>query len=189
MVKQNKRVYLSSPHMSGGEKRYIEDCYQDFLKEIKTKFDHERLSRIEKAFRHWGHDIGIKDTILEAGLGFTCAFNKKVPFIGRDAVLKQKEVGKLTRRMVQFKLSDPEKLLYHNEPIYRDGQLVGLVTSANYGHHLGGAIGMGYVHHKEGVDADLIATGRFEIGVALKRCKAEASLVPMYDPKSARMRA
>lgn len=144
--------------------------------------------RIEKAFRHWGHDIGIKDTILEAGLGFTCAFEKSVPFIGRDAVLKQKE-GKLTRRMVQFKLTDPSKLLYHNEPIYRNGSLVGLVTSANYGHHLGGAIGMGYVHNKDGVDAGFIAEGKFEIGVALTRVKAEASLAPMYDPKSTRMRA
>jgi 4-methylaminobutanoate oxidase (formaldehyde-forming) len=144
--------------------------------------------RIEKAFRHWGHDIGIKDTILEAGLGFTCALDKKVPFIGRDAVLKQKE-GKLGRRMVQFKLTDPSKLLYHNEPIYRNGALAGLVTSANYGHHLGGAIGMGYVHNKEGVDAAFISEGKFEIGVALERCKAEASLSPMYDPKSARMRA
>lgn len=144
--------------------------------------------RIEKAYRHWGHDIGPNDTVLEAGLGFTCAFDKKVPFIGRDAVLRQKDAGKLGRRMVQFKLTDPEPLLYHNEPIYRNGALVGLVTSANYGHHLGGAIGMGYVHNKDGVDAAFIAEGKFEIGVALKRFKAEASLAPMYDPKSARMR-
>ena len=143
--------------------------------------------RIEKAYRHWGHDIGIKDTILEAGLGFTCAFDKKGGFIGRDAVLKQKE-GKLGRRMVQFKMQDPALLLYHNEPIYRNGALVGLVTSANYGHHLGGAIGMGYVHNKDGVDAAFIAEGKFEIGVALKRYPATASLTPMYDPKSARMR-
>ncbi|MBL8707818.1 MAG: FAD-dependent oxidoreductase [Rhodospirillaceae bacterium] len=144
--------------------------------------------RIEKAYRHWGHDIGPKDTVLEAGLGFTCAFDKKVPFIGRDAVLRQKEEGKLGRRMVQFRLTDPAPLLYHNEPIYRNGTLVGLVTSANYGHHLGGAIGMGYVHHKDGVDAAFIAEGKFEISVALKRFAAEASLAPMYDPKSARMR-
>jgi 4-methylaminobutanoate oxidase (formaldehyde-forming) len=145
--------------------------------------------RIEKAYRHWGHDIGTRDTILEAGLGFTCAFDKKVPFIGRDAVLRQKEAGKLGRRMVQFRMRDPDLLLYHNEPIYRDGQLVGLVTSANYGHHLGGAIGMGYVHSASGVDAAFIGEGKFEIGVAMKRHPADASLAPMYDPKSARMRA
>jgi 4-methylaminobutanoate oxidase (formaldehyde-forming) len=48
---------------------------------------------------------------------------------------------------------------------------------------------MGYVHNKAGVDAAFIAEGKFEIGVALERCQAEASLTPMYDPKSARMRA
>ncbi len=144
--------------------------------------------RIEKAYRHWGHDIGIKDTILEAGLGFTCAFAKKIPFIGRDAVLAQKEKSKLTRRLVQFRLEDPAPLLYHNEPIYRDDRLVGLVTSANYGHHLGGAIGLGYVHHEEGVDADFIASGRFAIGVSLRRYAAQASLAPLYDPQAKRMK-
>ena len=47
--------------------------------------------RIEKGFRHWGHDISDEDTPLEAGMGFTCRFDKNVPFIGRDALLKQKE--------------------------------------------------------------------------------------------------
>ncbi len=143
--------------------------------------------RIEKAFRHWGHDIGTHDTILEAGLGFTCDFGKA--FIGRAAVQKQKEANRLTRRMVQFALEDPALLLYHNEPIYRNGKRVGLVTSANYGHTLGAAIGMGYVADAGGVDAGFIAEGRFEIGVAGTRHPARASLRPMQDPSGARMKA
>ena len=47
--------------------------------------------RLEKAYRHWGHDIGDEDTPLEAGLGFACAFDKPVPFIGRDALLATRE--------------------------------------------------------------------------------------------------
>ncbi|RMD65258.1 MAG: FAD-dependent oxidoreductase [Alphaproteobacteria bacterium] len=144
--------------------------------------------RIEKAFRHWGHDITDEDTPLEAGLGFACKFDKAVAFIGRDALLRQKERG-LTRRLVQFALEDPEPLLYHNEPIYRDGRLVGYLTSGNYGHTLGRAIGLGYVCNEAGVDADFVAAGHYEISVANKRYPATASLRPMYDPRGERMRA
>ncbi len=143
--------------------------------------------RIEKAYRHWGHDITDEDTPLEAGLGFVCRLDKNTDFLGREALLRQKEAG-LKRRMVQFALKDPEPLLYHNEPIYRDGEIVGYLTSGNYGHHLGAAVGLGYVGHPDGVDADFVASGSFEIEVACERIPAEASLRPLYDPKSARIR-
>ncbi len=143
--------------------------------------------RIEKAYRHWGHDITDEDTPLEAGLGFACRLDKNVPFIGRAALLRQKENG-VKKRMVQFALEDPEPLLYHNEPIYRDGEIVGYVSSGNYGHHLGAAIGMGYVRHPEGVDADFVTSGRYEIEVACERFPARASLRPLYDPRSERVR-
>ena len=99
--------------------------------------------RIEKAFRHFGHDITDEDHVLEAGLGFAVKTDKG-DFIGRDAVLRKREKG-LSRRLVQFRLDDPEPLLFHNEAIVRDGEIVGTVTSGNYGHFLGGAIGLGYV--------------------------------------------
>ncbi|MEE8274665.1 MAG: aminomethyltransferase family protein, partial [Alphaproteobacteria bacterium] len=143
--------------------------------------------RIEKAYRHWGHDITGEDTAIEAGLGFACRFDKNVPFIGRDALLRQKENG-VTKRLAQFALDDPEPLLYHNEPIWRDGELVGYLTSGNYGHALGRAIGLGYVNHEDGVDAAFVDAGSYEIGVAGERFSAKASLRPMYDPKSERMK-
>lgn len=144
--------------------------------------------RIEKAYRHFGHDIAEEDTPLEAGLGFAVAYDKGVDFIGREALLKQKAQGKLTKRMVQFALEDPEPLLYHNEPIWLDGKCVGYTSSANYGHHLGRAIAMGYVNNPDGVTPDLINGSKFEIEVAGVRMKARASLKPMYDPTSERMR-
>ncbi len=143
--------------------------------------------RIEKAYRHWGHDITDEDTPLEAGLGFAVAFDKNRPFIGREALLEQRG-RKLGRRLVQFALEDPEPLLYHNEPIFRGGKLVGHTSSANYGHHLGRAIAMGYVRNEAGVDAAFVNSGKFEIEVGLKRHAARASLKPMYDPTSARMK-
>jgi 4-methylaminobutanoate oxidase (formaldehyde-forming) len=143
--------------------------------------------RIEKAFRHFGHDITDEDTPLEAGLAFACRFDKNVEFLGREALLRQKEEG-VRKRLVQFALEDPEPLLYHNEPIYRDGRIVGHLTSGNYGHHLGRAIGLGYVHNADGVTADFVKSGSYEIEVAGERFAATASLRPLYDPKAERVR-
>jgi len=99
--------------------------------------------RMEKGYRHFGHDITSEDHVMEAGLGF--AVKKDKPsFMGREAVLKKAEDG-LNMRLVQFKLTDPEPLLYHNEPIVRDGEIVGYLSSGGYGHHVGAAVGMGYV--------------------------------------------
>ena len=145
--------------------------------------------RIEKAFRHWGHDITDEDTPVEAGLTFACAFDKKGGFTGRDALLKQRDAGVPSKRIVQFLLQDPEPLLYHNEPIWRDGKLIGRTTSGNYGHHLGGAVAMGYIHDEGGVTADFVGSGRFEIEVAGERFPAKASLRPLYDPKAERPKA
>ena len=147
--------------------------------------------RIEKAFRHFGHDIVDEDHVLEAGLGFAVKTDKPVgrfgEFLGREAVLTKKQQG-LTKRMVQFKVTDPERLLYHNEPIYRDGRIVGYLRSANYGHHLGGAIGMGYVACEvEEKPADILASA-YELEIACERVAAEASLRPMYDPRAERVR-
>ncbi|MGL4320180.1 MAG: glycine cleavage T C-terminal barrel domain-containing protein, partial [Paracoccaceae bacterium] len=142
--------------------------------------------RIEKAYRHWGHDITDEDHVLEAGLGFT-ASRKKAAYIGRDAVLRREQDG-LNRMMLQFRLTNPEPLLFHNEALVRDGKIVGPVTSGNYGHALGGAIGMGYVPCKGQSEADVLGSS-YEIEVAGVRHAAVASLVPMYDPTSARIRA
>ncbi|QYZ71288.1 GcvT family protein [Neotabrizicola shimadae] len=141
--------------------------------------------RIEKAYRHWGHDITDEDHVLEAGLGFTVS-RKKPAFLGREAVLRKQEAG-LSRRMVQFRLEDPEPLLFHNEAVVRDGRIVGPVTSGNYGHFLGGAVGMGYVPCAGQSEAEVLGS-TYEIEVAGVRHRAVASLVPMHDPKSERVR-
>jgi glycine cleavage system T protein len=142
--------------------------------------------RIEKAFRHFGHDITDEDHVLEAGLGFAVRTNKG-EFIGRDAVLLKQEKG-LRRRMLQFLLDDSEPLLFHNEAIVRDGRIVSIVTSGNYGHHLGGAVGLGYVPCEGESEADVLAS-KYEIEIAGTRVPAKATLAPFYDPKAERVRA
>ena len=141
--------------------------------------------RIEKGFRHFGHDITPGDHVLEAGLGFAVK-TAKPDFIGRDAVLKKKETG-LECRLVQFKLTDPEPLLYHNEPVLRDGEIVGYLSSGSYGHHLGAAMGMGYVPCAGESTSDVLASS-YEIEIAGTRVRAEVSLKPMYDPKAERVK-
>ena len=145
--------------------------------------------RTEKAYRHWGHDIGDEDTPLEAGLGFAVAFDKPGGFIGKDALLRQKEEGVPKRRLVQFKLEDDQKLLYHEEPIYRDGELIGSITSGMYGHRIDASLGMGYLRAADGVTKDFIAEGSYEIEVAWERIPAKAQLAPFYDPKMERVKA
>ncbi|MEM6945558.1 MAG: glycine cleavage T C-terminal barrel domain-containing protein, partial [Pseudomonadota bacterium] len=142
--------------------------------------------RIEKAFRHFGHDITCEDHVLEAGLGFALG-KEKTHYIGREAVLKKREEG-LSRRLLQFQLNDPEPMLYHNEAVLRDGEVVGYLSSGAYGHHLGAAIGLGYVP-SGGEKPDQLLASRYEIEIAGSRVPATASLKPLYDPRGERMRA
>ena len=154
--------------------------------------------RLEKAFRHWGHDITDEDTPLEAGLGFAVKFDKPGGFIGRDALLRQKEElsvsknGVLKKRLVQFGLENPEPLLYHNEPIWckqaQHDKIVGDLTSGMYGHTVETCLGMGYVSYEDGVSKDFLESSTFEIEVAGERHRARASLRAFYDPKSERVR-
>ena len=84
--------------------------------------------------------------------------------------------------MVQFRLDDPAEHLFHDEAIWLDGELVGRITSGNYGHYLGGAIGMGYL------PAALAGEEKFTIQIGNRMVPACASLKPLYDPGSARVR-
>jgi 4-methylaminobutanoate oxidase (formaldehyde-forming) len=77
--------------------------------------------------------------------------------------------------------------LYHNEPILRNGEIVGSLSSGAYGHHLGAAMGLGYVPCKGESSADLLASD-YEIDIMGRRVAAEVSLKPMYDPASERAR-
>jgi glycine cleavage system aminomethyltransferase T/glycine/D-amino acid oxidase-like deaminating enzyme len=145
--------------------------------------------RLEKGYRHWGHDIGIEDTPLEAGLGFTCAFDKPGGFIGRDALLRHKDQGTPSKRLLQFRLDDGNEFVHHEEPIFADGQPVGVVTSGMVGHRVGASLAMGWVRRPHAVTADWIAATRFEIGVADRRVPARAQLGAWYDPKNERVKA
>jgi glycine cleavage system T protein len=143
--------------------------------------------RIEKGYRHFGHDVTEEDTPLEAGLSFASDFDKPGGFIGREALLRQKEKG-VTKRMVLFRFLDPEATSFHEEPIYRNGSIVGRTTSGMYGHFMGANIAMGYVENPGGITKQWIDSGEYEIEIAMHRYKVEVSLRAFHDPKMLRVK-
>jgi 4-methylaminobutanoate oxidase (formaldehyde-forming) len=143
--------------------------------------------RMEKAYRSWGHDLGSEDTPFEAGLAVALRLDKKTPFVGQPALQALRDRPP-SRRLSVVTLEDPEPLLLGDEPIWRDGELVGRVTSGAYGHTLGRAVGLGYVSHPDGVDDRFLASGRWHIEIACTRVPARATLTPPYDPHSLRVR-
>ena len=148
--------------------------------------------RTEKAYRHWGHDIADEDTPLEAGLGFAVSWDKPGGFIGKDALLKQKAIPSLSKRFVCLALEDSSEkapMIYHEEPIYRNGVLVGSTTSGAWGHRVNLSLGLGYVHNKDGVTKDWIEGGKWEVELAWKRYPAKVQFQAFYDPKGERIKA
>lgn len=145
--------------------------------------------RMEKGYRHWGHDIGEEDTPFNAGLGFAVAMGKP-DFIGKDALVQQKAEGPVARRLVQVRLKDSDHppLMLHHEPILRDGQIVGSIMSGAYGHRLEASLGLGYVTRPGGITPDWLESGRFEVEIAMKRFPVSVQFGPWYDPKGDRVR-
>ncbi|MBC6405282.1 MAG: FAD-dependent oxidoreductase [Rhodospirillales bacterium] len=141
--------------------------------------------RIEKGFRHWGHDIGPFDSPVESGLTFACDFS--TAFTGKAAIEARKAKGP-DSRLLCFRLNDPDALVFGKEPILSAGRIVGRLTSASYGWSLGGAVGMGYVRRPDGMPLEELAEGPFEICVAGQPIEATASLRAHYDPTLSRAR-
>ena len=143
--------------------------------------------RMDKGYRHWGHDVTDDDTPLEAGLGFAVRMDKPGGFVGREALARQKQEG-LKRRLVQFLLGSPEPMLYHNEPIWQGTRIAGYIRSGMYSHTLGAACGLGYVTAADGGVVGPIGENDYEIEVAGVRHPAKASLKPLFDPANARIK-
>jgi heterotetrameric sarcosine oxidase gamma subunit len=144
--------------------------------------------RMEKGYRDYGHDIDNTDTVLEAGLGFAVALDKPGGFIGRDAVLAQKERGPLRRRLVQVLLTDPGPLMFHAEVVHRDGRPAGYIRSASYGFTLGGAVGLAMIDADEAIDQAYLDSGEWTVQIGAAVYPALVSLRPMYDPGNKRIR-
>jgi len=145
--------------------------------------------RMEKGYRDYGHDIDNTDSVLEAGLGFAVALDKPGGFIGREAVVAKKQSGPLTRRIVQVLVKDPEPMMFHAEPVRRNGSVVGYVRAASYGHTLGGAVGLAMIDAKAPITGAYLESGTWEVDIAGKHYPAIASMKPLYDPEMKKIKA
>ena len=141
--------------------------------------------RLEKGYRHWETDITPDDTPYEAGLGFGVNLNSG-DFIGRDALVRQKDKG-ISKKIVMFTLDqNKEIMLYGNEPIYRNGEFIDTLSSGAYGFEVDSPVGMGYLIKKDGISNDWIKEGSYELMVEGKLYPATLHLRSPYDPKNER---
>lgn len=143
--------------------------------------------RLEKAYRDMGHDIDSTDTPIEAGLGFAVAWDKPGGFVGRDALLRQREAGPPNRRLVNLLLDSADHDLFGDEPVYWDGEPVGHLRSAGFGHSLGAPVGIAAIARDEAITAGHLAAGSFEVDIAGTRVPARVSLKPFFDPGRSRV--
>jgi glycine cleavage system aminomethyltransferase T/glycine/D-amino acid oxidase-like deaminating enzyme len=143
--------------------------------------------RLEKGYRHWGHDMGSHDTPLEVGLGFAVAYEKGVNFMGRDAMLRKCDAG-TNRRLVLFSI-EGHPLILHDEPVFRDGVLVGQTTSGGRAFRVGGSLAFAMIQSPETISQDWIDSGEFSTRIAGRVHNMSPLRRPPYDPDSTRLKS
>ena len=141
--------------------------------------------RIEKGFRHWGHDLGPGISPLEAGLAFTIDWSKE--FIGK-AVLEAERARGLRRRLVLLRI-DGDALMLHDESIREGDAHVGLTTSGAIGARTGLNLAFGLVSVRPGETLDETCARRFFVRVAGRDYPATPLRRAPFDPGGERMRA
>ncbi len=144
--------------------------------------------RLEAGYRHWGHDISDEDTPLEAGLGFAIAWDKPVEFIGREALLKQRGET-LAKRLIQFRVEDPDLISYHDDPIFRNSVYVGRTTGGMWSHTQDRCLSMAYLNNPSGVDQAWLDSGDWQIEIGTRRRPVTPSIRSFYDPKNQKVRS
>ena len=144
--------------------------------------------RLEKGYRDFGVDIDSSDTPMAAGLGFAVAWDKPGGFAGRDALLAARAHGAPPTRVVGLLAEDPAVDLFGNEPVFRDGDRVGYVRAAAFGHTVGSAVGLAQVSTPDGVDAAWLKAGEFTVRAgAAGDVAARLQIAPFYDPQRLRI--
>jgi 4-methylaminobutanoate oxidase (formaldehyde-forming) len=144
--------------------------------------------RLEKGYRAWSSDLTPDHTPLQAGLGFAVKLDTNAPFLGREALVEQRQTG-LKRRLACFTTDDNDVVLLGRETIYRNGERVGWLTSGGYGYTVDRSIGYGYVRNPAGVDREYLRAGDYELEVASRRVPASIHFGPLYDPRNERIRS
>jgi dimethylglycine dehydrogenase len=139
--------------------------------------------RLEKAYPAWKTDLTLESTPLMAGLERFVDLGKP-DFVGRTALLRQKQAG-ARERLVPLILDDPgEADAPACAPVLKDGAVVGLVTSGGFGYRLERSLALAYLH------SDLARPGeRVLIDIFGELRPAAVGKRPPYDPSNARLKA
>lgn len=143
---------------------------------------------LEKGYRHWHGDLRADDTPLESGLGFTCKLKSDVPFLGREALEKQKAEG-LTRKIACF-TTDPSVALLGMEVIRRNGEIVGYLRRADFAFALNKSLGYGYVKAPEGgkVTNAYLKEGEYTVERMGDVYPAQIHVKSPFDPSNNRVK-
>ncbi|MEX0305651.1 MAG: FAD-dependent oxidoreductase [Leisingera sp.] len=149
--------------------------------------------RLEKGFRHFGHDVAEDDTPFETGLGFAVALGKEDAFLGKSPLAAQKAQGAATSHrtvscIVEGVGAKEGPYLIHNEPVWKGGQIVGHVTSGDWGFRLQAMVGLASLRRAGGVSKAWIEEGGFDVQIAGRMYPLKVQLTPFYDPKGSLMR-
>jgi 4-methylaminobutanoate oxidase (formaldehyde-forming) len=144
--------------------------------------------RLEKGYRAWGRELSPDLNAYEAGLGFAVKLDKPGGFTGREALARIEREG-VRRRVVSLVVDAPHTNLWGSELILREGEPVGFVTSAAFGHTVGKPVALGLVTRPDAaLDAGWLDAGRYTVDLAGERFAATVSLSPPYDPAGLRVR-
>ena len=145
--------------------------------------------RLDKGYRAFGSDLTPDHSPLEAGLRFTCKLTTPIDFVGRTALESAIEGGP-RRRLVSFRVGDPDAMLWGGELVLCDGAPAGQVTSAAWSATCGAAVGLAYVWRRDGgpVGAADLDGGTWEVTVGDAVAPVEVQTGALYDPTSARVR-
>jgi glycine cleavage system aminomethyltransferase T/glycine/D-amino acid oxidase-like deaminating enzyme len=135
--------------------------------------------RIEAGRRGFGAELTPDDTPLEAGLMYAVKLDKNADFLGREALLRQRETG-CQKRLGLFRVDDPKAFPWGGEGLLRDGKPVGEVTSAGFSDLLGTSLVMSYVRADHPIDRDYVLSGAYEIDIAGERVKATPLAKPPF---------
>jgi 4-methylaminobutanoate oxidase (formaldehyde-forming) len=144
--------------------------------------------RLEKGYRAFGRELTPSENPVEAGLLFACKLDTDIGFLGREALEKARAEGP-RKKLLSFKVDDPEAMLWGGELILRDGAVAGQVTSAAWGESVGGSVGLAYVRNGGAViDAAWVDAGSYQVNVGGMLYPISVSRRPLYDPTNTRIR-
>ena len=137
--------------------------------------------RLEKSFGAWLREYRPDYTPAETGLDRFLDFNTG-GFIGRDAALREKEFPP-PRRLTTLVVDAADADVWGDEPVFKDGEVVGFVTSGGYAHFVEKSVALALVPQ------DGIAEGaEYEVEILGEMRPATLTTQPLFDPKGERMR-